>query len=504
LLDALADDDVGQQRIAIDVLSYVHNANAALPLFAYATGTGDSGLRARAMIACGALATPASVPRFAELLFPRGRKGGMAPPEPVAIAAVWGLARLHDRSSLPVLRRILREGSVSAQAIAALGVGLAGDRALSIDLAALLGSADTGTVARAAAAYALGLLDAEDRVDALLDVATDENPLARRLAMLSLARMAQRQPAQPAWVPRAVPVIADALFVADPEGPLADGSARAVALTAANSLALLAGGRAPTFPVALPVPEGGLDVEDLLGELGKGDMSQEDREAALVRFSAAIEQAAAKALHTSSEQGRAVLDAIGSGDGELRPFVGRDATGPAAAQAREIVQALGPSLPALARGPDPALQAKALLIVAKLDGEQAAEAVADAIASSNEAVRRVALAAVATARRNGTRARGGARTVAEVGEILASDGTWSIRVLAAEAMGRLGAAGALEEARTSLEAAAMSDRFALVRQCALESLATFDEAGARKLAIRMASRDSEPRVREVALALEGK
>ncbi len=158
-----------------------------------------------------------------------------------------------------------------------------------------------------------------------------------------------------------------------------------------------------------------------------------------------------------------MLDAIGSGDGELRPFVGRDATGPAAAQAREIVQALGPSLPALARGPDPALQAKALLIVAKLDGEQAAEAVADAIASSNEAVRRVALAAVATARRNGTRARGGARTVAEVGEILASDGTWSMRVLAAEAMGRLGAAGALEEARTSLEAAAMSDWFALLR-----------------------------------------
>src|SRR4029077_15402590 len=37
LLDALADPDTSQQRVAIDVLAYVENRNAALPLFAYAT-----------------------------------------------------------------------------------------------------------------------------------------------------------------------------------------------------------------------------------------------------------------------------------------------------------------------------------------------------------------------------------------------------------------------------------------------------------------------------------
>ncbi len=62
LLDALADADVGQQRIAIDVLAYVQSRSAALPLFAYATGLADPALRARAMIACGALADASLVP----------------------------------------------------------------------------------------------------------------------------------------------------------------------------------------------------------------------------------------------------------------------------------------------------------------------------------------------------------------------------------------------------------------------------------------------------------
>ena len=56
LLDALADQEVTQQRIAIDVLAYVQNKNAALPAFAYATGPAEVTLRTRARMACGALA----------------------------------------------------------------------------------------------------------------------------------------------------------------------------------------------------------------------------------------------------------------------------------------------------------------------------------------------------------------------------------------------------------------------------------------------------------------
>jgi tetratricopeptide (TPR) repeat protein len=504
LLDALTDDDIAQQRIAIDVLSYVRNTNAALPLLAYATGTGDVTLRSRAMVACGALATSALVPKLAALLFPNGHGGEMDAPESVAIGAVWGLARLHDRPSIPILRRLLREGSLSEQAVAALGLGFAGDKGVTADLAALLGAADTGSVARAAAAYALGELDAQDRVNMLLELGADEDPLARRMALLSLARMARRHPTEPAWVERAVPVIADALFVEEAEGPRANAPERSIADTAANALAILARSHATSSPVAMPVPDGALDVEALLAELASGDATAQDRQAALVRFSDAVERSAASALRTSGARARAVLDAIGSGDGELHPFVGRDETGPAAQRAKAIVHALEPSLPALARGPDSALRSKALLLVAKLAGDDAAEAVADAIESPNEATRRVALATVATPRRDGTRAHATARLVAAVGEILASDAAWSMRALAAQAMGRLGSAGAAAEARARLRAAAIGDTYALVRQSALEALATFDMAGARDLASRMASSDSEPRVREAAAALGGR
>ena len=503
LLDALADDDIGQQRIAIDVLSYVRNTNAALPLFAYATGPGDVSLRTRAMIACGALAASTMVPKYAALLFPKGHDGPVSAPESVALAAVWGLARLHDGASIPLLRRVLREGSMAARAVAALGLGYTGDKRLTADLATLLGAADTASAARAAAAYALGELDAQDRVDALLEAGADDDPLPRRLAMVALARMGRRHPAPPAWMERAVTVMAEALFVAEPEGPHADAPAREISRTAANALAMLASPDAPASPVAFPVPDGALDVEALLAELVSGDASAALRRAALMRFSDAIERAAANALHTSGARAHAVLEAMGNGDGELLPFVGRDESGPAAAQAKAIVRALEPSLPALARGPDSVLQTKALWVVAKLEGDEAAEAVASAIGSPIEATRRVALAAVAMPRRDGTRAHAAARTVSAVAEILASDVSWSMRVLGAQAMGRLGAAGAAAEAGERLRAAATNDAYALVRQSALEALATFDEAGARDLALHMASSDSEPRVREAAAALGG-
>src|SRR5208337_4630294 len=107
LLDALADQDVSQQSIAIDVLAYVQNRNAALPLFAFATGPAEPALRARAMIACGALADATLVPRYEALLFPKDaadQAGGTA--DSVAVSAVWGLARMRDPRAVPLLRRV--------------------------------------------------------------------------------------------------------------------------------------------------------------------------------------------------------------------------------------------------------------------------------------------------------------------------------------------------------------------------------------------------------------
>jgi hypothetical protein len=91
--------------------------------------------------------------------------------------------------------------------------------------------------------------------------------------------------------------------------------------------------------------------------------------------------------------------------------------------------------------------------------------------------------------------------VAAVGKILATHEAWAMRVLAARAMGRLGAAGAGAQASQSLAQAATKDAYALVRQAALEAMASFDAAGARALAARMMASDPEPRVRDAARAI---
>lgn len=520
LLDALADHDVSQQRIAIDVLAYVENHNAALPLFAYATGASEPALRARAMIACGAIADAALIPKYEALLYPKdaaGEQAGLA--DSVAEAAVWGLARMQSPRALPLLRRVALGGTPAMRALAALGLGMARDRGAIAELSEIATSVDAGNVARAASAYALGQLDARGRLPALLELAEDGDSLPRRMALMALARMATsgpdsvssgavgpgQRPAEPDWRTDAVQAMANAAFPGEQDGPRGRLEAEALARTAVTALALMARD-AKMRPLAkqreaMPVPEGPLDVDGLLGALAVRDVTEADRESALTRFADPVLRAALAAIRTSGGRARAVLDALGSGQGELAPFVGRGATGAAAEKARAIVAALEPSIVPLARHPDPTIRTKAIVLVARSSSDAAVEAVVTALEDPDEAVQRVALAAVAAPRTDGARVLPSARAVSAVGRILATHESWALRVLAARAMGRLGETGAGPEASHRLTEAATQDTYALVRQASLEALAAFDSAGARSLAARVASGDPEPRVRDAARAI---
>ena len=73
-----------------------------------------------------------------------------------------------------------------------------------------------------------------------------------------------------------------------------------------------------------------------------------------------------------------------------------------------------------------------------------------------------------------------------------------MRVLAAQALGRLGVAGAGAEATRQLKEAATKESYALVREAALVALASYDKNEAAQLASTMAQSDPEPRVRETA------
>lgn len=503
LLDALADADVSQQRIAIDVLAYVQNKNAALPLFSYATGAADPVLRSRAMVACGALTDVALVPKLEALLFPKdagGDAGGLA--DAVAVAAVWGLARMNDARALPVLRRVARAGTPPMRALAVLGLGAAHDPASVADVAAIASSVDSGNVARAAAAYALGELGAQAQVPTLLELAEESDALPRSLALVALARMAAAAGKAPVWQHEAVQVMADAVFAGDDGREQASDS---VPRAAVWGLASVAAPRDRTTLArareVLPVPEGALDVDVLLAALVPREVPAADRAAVLTKFAEPVQRAALAALRTSGGRARAVLDALGTGSGELLPFVPRGATGPAADDARAIAAALEPSLIPLARHPDPDIRTRALVLVAHSTSDEAAQAVVGGLEDPNESVQRVALAAVATRRADGGAVPASAHAVQAVGKILATHESWAMRVLAAQAMGRLGHAGAGAEAVASLTQSATTDSYALVRQAALEALASFDASSARPLAARLAASDPEPRVRDAARAI---
>ncbi|HWL88588.1 MAG TPA: tetratricopeptide repeat protein, partial [Polyangiaceae bacterium] len=150
LLDALADQDAGQQRVAIDVLGYVQNKNAGAALFSYATGPGDPALRARAMIACGALRDPALLPRYQSLLFPKGEaqiEEG-TPTDAVAVAAVWGLSRMQDKRAIAMLRNLTRHGTPEMRGLSVLGLGQLKDRGSISEIASVARNLDSGNVAR--------------------------------------------------------------------------------------------------------------------------------------------------------------------------------------------------------------------------------------------------------------------------------------------------------------------------------------------------------------------
>ena len=512
LLDALADADLNQQRIAIDVLSYVQNRNAALPLFSFATGTAEVPLRARAMVACGALADGALVPKLEALLFPKDAGsdiGGLA--DSVGVAAVWGLAHMNDARALPVLRRVARGGSPPMRALAILGLGAAHDLASVAEATAMAASVDSGNVARAAAAYALGELGATSQAPTLLELAEESDALPRSLALVALARLVVGGRQEPAWQHEAVQVMADAIFARDGDRAADHGGGGRVALAALGALASVASAsergppRAPAREV-LPVPDGCIDVDALLDALVPREVPAAQREAALVQFAGPLQRAALAALRTSGERARAVLDALGTGSGELSPFVGPGASGAVGDAARGIANALEPSLVPLARHPDPEMRTRAIVLLARSPRDEAEQAVAGGLEDDNEAVRRVALAAVASPRPDGGPGPASARAVNAVGSILATQDagreatrdSWPMRVLAAQAMGRLGRAGAGADASARLGEAATRDPYALVRQAALEALASFDAGAARALAARMAETDAEPRVRQAA------
>ncbi len=497
LLDALSDTDTGQQRIAIDVLGYVQNKNAGPPLFSFATGPAETPLRTRAMIACGVLSDPSLLPKFSALLLPKQSDDEGTPTDSVAIAATWGLAHMQDKRAAPLLRALAKRGTPEMRALAVLGLGFLHDKSATSEVAEVARSLDSGSVARAAAAYALGELGADSEAPTLLSLAQSGDALPRELALVSLARLGAAHNGEPPGGPAALDAMADAVFAGgDADSARARATAESLQRAGSASLALLARDKPLFLGDVLHAPEGAIDVEAILDSLVPQNLSDADRANAVVKYGDVLSRAAKTALGTSSDRARAVLDAIGDNDGSLRPLLTASSAptnDKAHARAKQIARDLEPAIVTIARHPDPALRMKAVILLAHSPTDEARDAMVKAVNDPSEAVQRVALASLGS--------EANPRAVAAVGKFIAMQESWAMRVLAVEALGRLGAAGSGGDAAEILKSSALHDTYALVREAAVKALASFDVPRAKLVAGQMASTDPEPRVRETAQAI---
>ncbi len=136
------------------------------------------------------------------------------------------------------------------------------------------------------------------------------------------------------------------------------------------------------------------------------------------------------------------------------------------------------------------MRTKALVLLSRSKTDAAATAIGRAVTDPNESVQRVALGSVGQ--------HPDAKSIAAVAKVMRSHDSWAMRVLAAQALGRLGASGGGAEVTKQLEEASTKESFALVREAALVALASYDKTAAQRVAKTVAESDAEPRVRETA------
>lgn len=485
LLDALADEQKAQVSTAIEVLAFAGNKGAAPTLASFATGSADQPLRVRAMIATGALRDPALLSRYEALVAPRDLEA-VAPGDPVTVAAAWSVARMGDRKAVPLLERMLASGAPEVRAFGAVGLGLAKEKRALLKLEALATSADSAPMARAAAALAIGALGDKSASKTLITLASSPEPFVRSSALSALVRLGD---------PQALSLALPMLF-GDDEGERH---------LAASALVAIASKEGAAQAEALPVQGGSIDVRQTLEGMFVQPASASAQVRALVALQSELARAATLSAQTSPEKAQRVADALLSrpdGHPGFSPFTDaldgvstadRDAAEKASSS---IHAAVIPAFAALARHPSSAVKLRALRVLEGRSEDQAVAALTAALGDADPAVLR---AAIDAAKR--TPAVHAAKPVAQ---LATSSPTWSLRVVAAEALGPLAARQPGPEADAAFKQLgdlARNDPFAVVREAALRSLFAAHATSAQQVAAQIAQNDVDPDLRATASKL---
>jgi HEAT repeat protein len=489
LLDALADEKEAQQRIAVDLLGFVENKSAGPALFAFATGQAEQPLRMQAMLACGALRDAALLPKYESLLFPKD-DSALAPGDPISVAAAWSVARLGDKKASPLLVKLLGKGSPELRALAAIGLGLSHEKKAVAEISTLTRTVEVGNVARAAGAFALGELGAKDSTNTLLALAEGNDTLPRQAALLALARLGGDA---------APSAIAAGVLAADPA--LRESSVLSALVLETRQY------RSPHDP--LPVPDGPIDLRTILARLAPSGYTATERANALVSESAELRRAALASTLTT-ERARALADALLARNGKpaFAPFTdGIETLDPdvrlrAEQAAESIAVAVVHPFVTLARHQEADVRARAIQFLATRREDEAEAAVLGALTDSDEAVQRLAISAVGPTANQAV--------VAAIATLLGPSApggpagarrspSWSLRVRAAEALGRIGPSASA--GFSALADAARSDDYALVREAAMKACARVSRAASVSILRERSERDPEARLRALAKEL---
>jgi len=503
LLDALVDDRAAQQRVALEVLSHVENRGAGPALFTFATGAADSELRARAMLAVGGLSDPQLMPRYRELLSAKEGGAAVVPGDPVAIAAAWGVSRLvaaeatargkNATKAEELLAELAESGSVDLRAVAALGLGMSRRASHAPLLERMARAPESGAVARAAAAAALGELGVPSSRATLLTLVESSVPEIQRAALGAIVRLELAQGPSERAAEGAVPgelgiVVARAFWSTLPE-------VRRAAIAASAALVTRDFRRSADPLAAEP---SGLAVRQLIGGLAPVGYTRDEELRGLQAIAAPLGESAREAISASSLGARLVAAVLGGGfEPELSPRGSGEAQA-ADARRRAVVAAVtARTIEAfvwLARHPEIEVRRGAIEVLAERPEPAAREALRAALDPRDPVTCRTALAALGP--------DAGPELVLAVLAVLDDRVEWSLRAVAAEVLGRM---TAQEASRAAIDAAlqrvATVDRYALVREAALRSMFARRAAASVEVGRARARGDDEPRVRAVAAEL---
>lgn len=488
LLDALGDKRDNQQQIAVELLTHLRNGNASQPLFVYARGDGPSDLRTRAMIAAGAPGKPDLLPQYEELLF-EGNTPRVDEGDPVILAAVWGLCQIDDRRAQPLLLRLLGSDSPTAQAAAAITLSLRDQRVAASSIRELLDASEHESSALAAAAFAMGQLGERSAADELMPLTDSQDPQVQAAALLALTRLDD---------PRANEVIVRGLVSTDPT----------VREAAVHAAAIVGGGSYELSADPLGIPEGRVDVAEMLAGLTPRPPSADDLARAVVRLEQPLTAAVEQSVRRSTAHAKVVADALLARPGQ--PAFGAltaqlDAAKPELRQAAErtLSRIAGAAVaPYVALSSHPAVEVRttAVLVLSARPEPSARHVLSQALTDPDARVRRLALDALST--------RPSPEALDAVVHALQRAEAWSERVHVIEALAGFaklrdqeGSQAELATARRALEQLALSDPFSFVRQAASRTLWALNGPRARQVLEKVQADDPEARVRSTATRL---